>query len=431
MNIKPLDYLSYIITNNKNTRLERRQAKEKILNKNSIKPIGKFLSFINDRVLMVLIIILVLANAFIYYYRIYFPVDSDFGPHMLFTRYLIGGHLDQIPLSILAHPGLEIFLAGLYYLSFHKVALGTMLAGILTISQVMTAVVIYIWLGSGVKRYWDMGRAFIAGTLTFAAPVMLLVYHDKLFYFGYIDLANYHNPTIIFLRPFALISFFLGVRAFNGINNSWKMILASSILVLISALIKPNYLLCILPALMILAMWWKIQHKVVDYRYLLFGFLIPSIVILGIQWWLAYFSPVGNQAGIIFSPLGVESAFSGNLLPKFLLSVFFPVSILIFDFRKFKDNPDLLLALIGFLVSSFQVYLLAENGNRFYDGNFRWGAQVMLFIWFVISAKELLKRVFDENKSNGGKIALSTIYLTHIAAGIIFYVHCFLSTSYA
>jgi hypothetical protein len=182
---------------------------------------------------------------------------------------------------------------------------------------------------------------------------------------------------------------------------------------------------------MILAVWWKIQHKVVDYRYLLFGFLIPSLVILGMQWWLAYFSPGGNQSGIIISPLGVESAFSGNLFPKFLLSVFFPVSILIFDFRKFKDNPGLLLALIGFLVSSFQVYLLAENGNRFYDGNFRWGAQVMLFIWFVISAKELLIRVFDGNKSNGGKIVLSTIYLSHIAAGIFYYVHCFLSTSYA
>jgi hypothetical protein len=183
--------------------------------------------------------------------------------------------------------------------------------------------------------------------------------------------------------------------------------------------------------LILLAGWWRIKHKSVDYRYLLFGFLIPSILILGVQWWLAYFSPGGNQTGFIFSPLGVESAFSGNLLPKFLLSVFFPGSILILDFRKFKDNPGLLLALIGFTLSAFQVYLLAENGNRFYDGNFRWGAQVMLFIWFVISAQEFLKRIFDGNKSTWGKIILSSIYLSHFAAGIFYYVHCILSTSYA
>ncbi|HEY5158759.1 MAG TPA: hypothetical protein VII93_12420 [Anaerolineales bacterium] len=394
-------------------------------------PIARFLSVINDRTLILLIILTILIFAPIYYYRIYYPVDSDFSTHLLFTRYLIHGNIAQIPVLNRANLGLQLLLAGLYFLSLHKVPLGIMLTGILTLSQVMTAVIIYIWLGSGVKRYWDMGRAFIAGTLTLVAPLMLFAFHDKLYYFGYIDLANYHNPTVILVRPFALVSFLIGVRAFTEIHNSGKLILAASILVVISALVKPNYLLCILPALFILTMWWMFLHKAVDFRYLVFGFMVPSIIVLGIQWLMVYSSPARQVSHIIFSPLGVESAFSGDLFPKFILSILFPVSILVADFRKFRDKPDLLLALIGFTVSAFQVYFLAESGNRFYDGNFRWGAQVMLFIWFVISAREFIKIIFDGNKSKRERIILSTVYFSYLAAGVVYYAYCFLSTTYA
>jgi hypothetical protein len=392
------------------------------------KPFAVFLSVINDRTLILLAVITALIYTPIYYYRIHFPVDSDFSLHMLFTRYLIQGNIDQIPVYALAHPGLQVFLAGLYFLSLHKGPLGILLTFILTASHVLTAGVIYIWFGSTGKRHWDTGRAILAATLTMVAPVMLLAFSDNLYYFGYIALANYHNPTIILLRPFALISFILGVRAFTGSNNSWKLILASSILVIVSALIKPNYLLCILPALFILTIWWKFQRKVVDHRFLIFGYLIPAILVLGVQWWVVNSN---DPSPIIISPLGVEGAFSKNLLPKFFLSIIFPLSILACNFRKYKDNPNLLLAVVGFIIAAFQVYFLAESGDRFYHGNFRWGAQVMLFLWFVVSVRELLQKLFDGNKCTREKIILSGIYLSHLAAGIAYYAYCFLSTTYA
>jgi hypothetical protein len=162
-----------------------------------------------------------------------------------------------------------------------------------------------------------------------------------------------------------------------------------------------------------------------------FGLLIPAVLVLGVQWWLAYFSPQGEPSRIIISPLGVESAYSGYLLPKFLFSILFPVSILVCYFGKLRDNPVLLLALIGFTVAAFQAYFLAEGGNRFYDGNFLWGAQVMLYIWFVVSARELFNVLFDGKKCTREKIILSGIYLSHLAAGIAYYGYCFLSTTYA
>lgn len=403
-------------------------ARLKSLDELPRKPFAVFLSVLNDRRLILLAVITTLIYAPIYYYRIHFPVDSDFSLHLLFTRYLIQGNIDQIPVYALAHPGLQVFLAGLYYLSIHKISLGILLTFILTASHVLTAGIIYIWLGSAMKRHGDTGRAILAVTLTLVAPVMLFAFSDNLYYFGYIALANYHNPTIILLRPLALISFLLGVRAFNGSNNSWKLILTSSILVMISALIKPNYLLCILPALFVLTVVRKRQRKPVDYKYLVFGYLIPAILVLGIQWWVVNSN---DPSPIIFSPLGVEGAFSKNLLPKFILSVLFPLSILVCNFKKYKDNPDLLLAVIGFIVAVFQVYLLAESGDRFYHGNFRWGAQVMLFLWFVVSARELLQKLFDGNKCSREKIILSGIYLSQLAAGIVYYGYCFLTTTYA
>ena len=218
---------------------------------------------------------------------------------------------------------------------------------------------------------------------------MVFVFWDKLFYLGYIGLATYHNPTIRLLQPVALLSFLLAVRVFTSFSNSWKVVLSSAFLVIFSALIKPNYLLCILPALGLMVVIWLVWKKPVDWRLLIAGFSGAR-----------HFDPVGSAianlylpgndaSSIIFDPLGVMSGYSGYLLPKFFLSILFPLVVLIFNFRRVVRDNTLMLAWVGFLASVLQMYLLAELGSRFADGNFLWGAQIMSFILFVASARFL------------------------------------------
>ena len=66
----------------------------------------------------------------------------------------------------------------------------------------MIGAAVYYWIGDGTKKHWELWRVFSSVSVTLLAPFMILALEDGLFYFGYIGLANYHNPTIHLLKPF-------------------------------------------------------------------------------------------------------------------------------------------------------------------------------------------------------------------------------------
>src|SRR5207248_602892 len=97
-------------------------------------------------------------------------------------------------------------------------------------------------------------------------------------------------------------------------------------------------------------------------------------------------------AGIIFAPLKVYSLYSSWLLPKFILSILFPLTVYLLYFRRATQDFALNLSWLIFLIGSFYAYFLAESGPRFDAGNFGWGAQIALFILFVWSVKFLIRQ---------------------------------------
>jgi hypothetical protein len=288
--------------------------------------------------------------------------------------------------------------------------------------QIFTVLIIYFWFGRGQQnRNWL--RAIWAISLTLVAPVMVFAFWDKLFYLGYIGLSTYHNPTIRLLQPVALLGFFCAMRIFTLKSNSWKVVLSSIFLVVFSALIKPNLLLCILPAIGLMVVIYLFRRKPIDWRLLLVGFFVPGILILLVQLWINYILPGNGNGSIVFSPLGVMSGYSGFLLPKFFLSILFPLAVLIFNFRRVVRDNTLMLAWVGFFAGVLQMYLLAESGNRFGNGNFIWGAQIMLFILFVASARFLWReKLAPEKLSKREKTVVLIIYAAHFLAGIAYYV---------
>jgi hypothetical protein len=173
---------------------------------------------------------------------------------------------------------------------------------------------------------------------------------------------------------------------------------------------------------------WK---KPVDWRLLMGGFLVPGALILLVQLWLTYYQPGNDNSSILFSPLGVMSGYSGYLLPKFLLSILFPLAVLFFNFRRAVRDNTMMLAWLGFLVSVPQMYLLAESGYRFVQGNFLWGPQIMALILFVTSARFLWREQLVSEKFPGlKKTSLLIIYAAHFLAGIAYYVSLMVLVGY-
>ena len=381
------------------------------------------------RVILAMAVGTILITVPIFAHRIYSGA-SDFPSHIQYAKLILGRLYQQVPIHILAHPAYQLLLIGAYLLAFQKAGMYAIAVLIQVAVQILTVLIIYMWFGRG-KQNKNWLRAIWAVSLTLVAPVMVFVFWDKLFYLGYIGLATYHNPTIRLLQPVALLSFLCAVRVFAPKTNSWKVVLWSIFLVILSALIKPNYLLCILPALGLMAVIRLIWKKPIDWRLLIAGFLVPGALILLVQALLTYYLPGNDTSSIQFNPLGVMSGYSGYLLPKFFLSILFPLVVLIFNFRRVVRDNTLMLAWVGYLASVPQMYLLAESGSRFAQGNFLWGAQIMSLILFVASARFLWREELAPGKfPKREKTVVLIIYAAHFLAGIAYYVSLMILAGY-
>jgi hypothetical protein len=401
-------------------------------NSSIFKRLGAFLErYKQDAwVILAMILLSILITAPVYAHRIYSGV-SDFPSHIQYAKLILGRLYQQVPIHILAHPAYQLLLIAIYLLAFKQVGMYALAVLVQVVVQALTVLIIYWWFGRGRQnRNWP--RAVWAVSLTLVAPLMVFAFWDKLFYLGYIGLAIYHNPTIRLLQPVALLSFFCAVRVFMPHSNSWKVVAWSALLVILSALIKPNYLVCILPALGLMVVIRLVWKKPVDWRLLIIGFLVPGAFVLLVQLWLTYYLPGNDNSSILFSPLGVMSGYSGYLLPKFFLSILFPLAVLLFNFRRVTRDNTLMLAWAGFLASLPQMYLLAESGNRFVQGNFLWGAQIMALILFVASARFLWREQPVTEKFPGWeKKVVLFIYAAHFLAGIVYYASLMILAGYS
>lgn len=292
------------------------------------------------------------------------------------------------------------------------------------VPAVITNLLIY-WGGrrSSVGEAWAVLAAI---ALTTVSPLTLFFPWDRIIYMGYVGLNPYHNPTIWLLKPFALGVCFLIMRITGEEREATAAkIVLLGILVVLSALAKPNFLIALLPALAIFVLLdvQELKHRVWG---LALGVFLPGLAVLWWQYNLTYsLEQVGfysGNSGIIFAPLQVMKHYSEWLLPKALLSIIFPLTVVLVYGKNALSNRGLRLAWLIFIIGAAYGYLLAESGPRLYQANFFWSGQIGLFILFVYS----LLFVITQNNRAGGKFSRRQfvcllIFALHLLNGIVFY----------
>jgi len=380
---------------------------------------------INWLVITVLVIGIIAISAPMYYFRIMGGTENDYGGHIVDTYTL----LEKKPLTplTLGHPLLQLILAGMVWISRWHIDPFAAMIILMVVCQVVLALTLYFWLGELKCKGGDWIRALVACSITIITPILALAPVDNKFYFGYIGLADYHSPTMLLLRPLALISFIFAFQIFDKPRNPGWMMAVSSITVILTALAKPNYLMCILPAILVLGIIWYIRKLRWDWRLFLFGFVIPGVSILFLQWMLVF----GTSAvsSIMIDPF-VISYSSSYLFWKFLLSILFPAAMTGLFFRKIIKDSYVLLGWIGFIGGAVMLYFLSESGARMYDGNLSWGAEVMLFLLIASMVRFCLKTFAVEKTVLWKRLLIWGIYLLYVASGIVYYVHCITGSSY-
>lgn len=345
-------------------------------------------------------------------------VHTDLAVKMLDSRSLPTPHF-------LFHAGIITF-QQLLPISFQAAS-----ALVVLLSIAATAVLLFRMMAAASQTIW------VAATLTLClllvAPIPLFFPLDQSLYFGYISSSVYHNPTILLLKPLALLSFaFVFTPTMEAGSSSWKRLTVCILATIASGLAKPNFVIVMVPALVLAFAIPDLRRELAPKtKFIACGILLPALTLLAWQYWLTYSAEqlpglYQGKSSIIFAPLAVMSYLSTWLLAKFFLSIAFPLAVFAGFFHQVVARPRLLLAWVAFGIGAGYTYLLAESGPRMYQGNFTWSGQITLFILFVVSAEFLCEEIRCNGLNDRYRklifIVCMALFILHVLSGIHLYL---------
>lgn len=362
--------------------------------------------------------------------KLYSHSKQEFRSHSQFAQTFVE-NIHEVPKFIIAHP--------LYMLA--EVAVMKILSVDARKSGLIVSMFAYIWLAwiiyreflkklQHISKYAELKSLILALISLLVAHIPILLFVDRDIYFGYIGINVYHNATSNFLKPFALISFIYSLKTFGDTIPTVKDTVITAILIVLGTLVKPNFIICLLPALAIfLFLRWK-QKQVIHWRFVLTGIFVPSVLTLAWQFFYNYYTDDGSR--IIFYPLGVKAYYSDELILKFISSILFPLLVTRFYIRNAIADSKITLAWFSFFFGAFYAYFLAENsGGAFTHGNFDWSAEITLFILFIMSLLFFLERKLEKPRITFWDILIIASLAAHFLSGIIYYVYSFTIDSYS
>lgn len=375
------------------------------------------------------------------------PEKSDMVTHMKYA-------LSLTEVMTLSHNGWH-FVCWLFYACLPisiEVAAGMSTA----VFNAFTAVLV-IWL---IDKYFkdvlnNVAVATVTAVTTLVVGPLYLRFYNSHYYLGQGSPNVWHNPTTIAVRPFMILITVLTVEYWScekeerislGRHNmkkktayQWVLL----ILLLISTVIKPSYLMVYLPVCGIRALFQLCKARGRNFISLICSHLyfLPSLVVFLWQYIKIYLlggaaSGEAGETGIAIAFFKVARLYASSVTVSLILKMAFPLLVVII-WRKilFKDKL-FQLVFAQFLAGLAITWTFTETGKRARHGNFGWGnilAASFLWIFCVIFyVKEVL-----ENKD---KIAEDTVMkvkygipaivlLWHLLAGICYYISLLVNMS--
>jgi hypothetical protein len=291
-------------------------------------------------------------------------------------------------------------------------------------SYALTAYVVYRCVRPyfGFVRRAPLNTALLTVALMVAMPLNLFTLTRGDPYFGYIVINAVHNPTTILVKPFSLLLFVFCMAAFEQrISFSGRFVMIGIGLTLLGIWAKPNYILCLLPALAIIMGYFFVRRQSVEWRVIVLGVFLPALLSLMLQYvWTFQTQSIGEGGNVVFAPfagiLPYEPSVSW-LIIKLALSIAFPVVVYAAYFRQARTSLALNLSWLTFVFGAAQFYLLAETGVRALHGNWWWGAQIALWIVFIMSAGFLVGQAPSRKR-----LVCWIIFAAHVVCGIVYFI---------
>jgi len=304
-------------------------------------------------------------------------VNSDYQGHIFFAQALLEGTIYRI------HALYQVVMLGINVLPGIELPRAAWAAVLLFYAA--AAIITY-----GLLRQATQNRVLAAaGTLvaSIAAPITILTWFDNLHY-GYVEMNTLHNPTMVVIKPFALLLFAFALRVLEGrIRFSWRIVALGAGLIALSIFAKPNFAITLLPALIVVVAYRAlVQRNPTGARLAIIGLILPSILLLAVQYVLQYSLTTVAGGGVGLLPFATvwftEPSFWWMAI-KLVASIAFPLTVYLLYRQPASSDLGLGLGWWLFVSGMAQMYLGVEYGITWNHNNFWWSAETGALILFV------------------------------------------------
>jgi len=277
--------------------------------------------------------------------------------------------------------------------------------------------------------YWSTAILSISMLFVFAIPIPSYLSDDRFFYIGNYVPNVWHNSTILFLFPFAMLLFELSYRQLEKYN--FKRNIGIFLLILLNLMIKPSYFfvfICVYPILLLS------KYKLKKEFWLSIIPLIIGFFFLILEYWIIYKTALPSNkevSSVIFLPFyrNPEFAELGWLPVSMVFSLLFPLLYTLINLPKMLKSSLFWYTFLSFAVSVLIFLFISESGPRASHGNFYWQIVICTWLCFFISLLSLLKD-FNNSGKSFKNMMLATVFSIHVIIGIIYFVNILITGSY-
>lgn len=219
----------------------------------------------------------------------------------------------------------------------------------------------------------------------------------------------YHNPTYIAMKPFAVLSvyyFLTFIKKYPTEGIKVKEWFIFSGLMLAATAFKPNFIVGFSIAVLFVLIFDFFSHKGKHIlNYIAVGTTVfPSIALTVFQQTQVF----NENSHIRIGFMTALNAMNDWPLVGIILSMVFPIVILIYNFKDIFKDKFYTFGLLQMLTNLFITFFVYEDGPRLAHGNFLWSSYFAVGIFVIVSMYKFNKLAEQNNK---GAIALTSAIL--------------------
>jgi len=362
---------------------------------------------------------------------------SDFTPHVKFSVNPSEGGYSLMHTVVRfitnAFVMLNSSLSDTYYILASNI-----LVVLLVVSVFISYQIIYKYFSSHDNQLSNDRAKYIALSVLLISMLVIDFRINSIHYLGSLTPNPIHNPTYLFSKPFALITFIiyslLIEKTLSKGRASAGLLLVASFVSALCMWAKPSFLISFIPTFIFFTSFLFFKNKKNWFGLLINCLtLIPSAIpLLLIKAKVFSSSEDGGQIVISFGE--AWSRFSGNIfisivlataLPLFMITIFLFKSNLINRFIK----PQHKLSVLNFLFAVGIYLAFQETGPRSNHANFGWTYSFSLLMLFLMTIDLLLIKRCFKTIPKVEKAALILLSL-HILSGLYYFILILFGYSY-